>query len=83
MPLPSSGQITINQIHVEAGGGSTSETAINDADIRAMIGKGSTAQNAFNEYYGITNSAPTATYIGRLLTTGNGFPSGSFNFQFW
>lgn len=81
MPLPSSGQITINQIHVEAGGGSASEVTINDTDVRAMIGKGSTAQNAFNEYYGITNSAPTATYIGRLLTTGNGFPSGSLTFN--
>ena len=39
MPLPSSGQITINEIHVEAGGGSGSEATINDADIRAMIGK--------------------------------------------
>ena len=46
MPLPSSGQITINQIHVEAGGGSGSQAAINDSDIRAMIGKGSAAQNA-------------------------------------
>ena len=81
MPLPSSGQITINQIHVEAGGGSGSEVTINDTDVRAMIAKGSTAQNAFNEYYGITNSAPTATYIGRLLTTGNGFPSGSLTFN--
>ena len=81
MPLPSSGQITIDQIHVEAGGSSTSQAAINDSDIRDMIGKGSTAQNAFNEYYGVTNSAPTATYIGRLLTTGNGFPSGSLTFN--
>lgn len=81
MPLPSSGQITINQIHVEAGGGSGSQAAINDTDIRAMIGKGSAAQNAFNEYYGVTNSAPTATYIGRLTTTGNGFPSGSLTFN--
>lgn len=81
MPLPSSGQITIDQIHVEAGGSSGSQAAINDADIRAMIGKSSTAQNAFNEYYGVTNSAPTATYIGRLLTTGDGFPSGSLTFN--
>ena len=81
MPLPSSGQITINQIHVEAGGGSGSQAAINDADIRSMIGKGSGSQNAFNEYYGVTNSAPTATYIGRRLTTGNGFPAGALTFN--
>ena len=77
MPLPSSGQITINQIHVEAGGGSGSQAAINDADIRDMIGKGSTAQNAFNEYYGVSAAAPIATFKGRTLTTGNGFPTGN------
>lgn len=79
MTLPSSGQITINQIHVEAGGSSGSQAALNDADIRAMIGKGSTSQNAFNEYYGVSATAPTATYLGRNLTTGNGFPSGYAN----
>jgi hypothetical protein len=82
MPLPSSGsQISLNQIHVEAGGSSGSQAALNDADIRAMIGKSSGASNAFSEYYGITNSAPTATYIGRLLTTGNGFPNGALTFN--
>ena len=77
MPLPSSGQITINQIHVEAGGSSGSQAAINDADIRDMIGKGSTAQNAFNEYYGVSAAAPVATYKGRTLTTSDGFPTGN------
>ena len=77
MPLPSSGQITINQIHIEAGGGSASEAKINDADIRDMIGKGSASQNAFNEYYGVSAAAPVAVYKGRTLTTGNGFPTGN------
>ena len=81
MPLPSSGAISLNQIHVEAGGSSGSQASLNDADIRSMIGKSSGASNAFSEYYGITNSAPTATFIGRLLTTGNGFPSGSLTFN--
>ena len=76
MPLPSSGQITLNQIHVEAGGSSGSQAALNDADIRSMIGKSSGATNSFSDYHGITNSAPTALYIGRALTTGNGFPNG-------
>ena len=77
MPLPSSGQITIDQIHIEAGGSSASQAAINDADIRDMIAKGSGAQNAFNEYYGVSATAPVATYKGRTLTTGNGFPTGN------
>lgn len=78
MALPSSGQITINQMHVEAGGSSASEATINDADIRVMIGKSDGAQNAFNEYYGASSSQPTATYLGRSTTTGDGFPSGYF-----
>ncbi len=76
MPLPGSGQIDLNAIHVEAGGSSGSQAAMNDSDIRAMIGKGSTSQNSFNEYYGVSAAAPSATYKGRTLTTGNGFPAG-------
>ena len=76
MTLPSSGQITLNQLHVEAGGSSGTQAAMNDSDIRDLIGKGSTSQNAFNEYYGVSAAAPVATYKGRTLTTGNGFPSG-------
>lgn len=79
MPLPSSGAITLNQIHVEAGGSSGTQAALNDTDIRAMIGKSSGASNSFSEYYGVSASAPTATYKGRLQTTGNGFPSGSIS----
>jgi len=76
MALPSSGQITLNQIHVEAGGSSSSQVSINDSDVRGLIGKSSNAQNAFNEYYGVSASAPTANYLGRLITTSNGFPNG-------
>ena len=76
MTLPSSGEISLNQLHVEAGGSSGSQAAMNDSDIRAMIGKGSTSQNAFNEYYGVSAAAPSATYKGRTITTGNGFPAG-------
>lgn len=52
MPLPSSGQIDLNAIHVEAGGASGSECSLNDADIRALIGKASGAQMSFSEWYG-------------------------------
>jgi len=81
MPLPSSGAISLNQIHIEAGGSSGSLATLNDSDIRDMIAKSSGAANSFNEYYGITNTAPVATYVGRLQTTGNGFPSGGLNFS--
>ena len=77
MTLPSSGAISLNQIHVKAGGSNNTLCSLNDADIRAMIGKSSGAQNRFNDYYGISAAAPSATYKGRILTTGNGFPAGS------
>ena len=76
MTLPSSGAISLNQLHVEAGGSSGSQVSMNDSVIRDMIGKGSTSQNSFNEYYGVSAAAPSATYKGRTLTTGNGFPAG-------
>ena len=58
MPLPSSGQITLNQIHVEAGGGSGTSASINDSDIRALIGKGSGSQMSFSEWYGASAGLP-------------------------
>ena len=76
MPLPSSGAISLNQIHVEAGGTSSTQASLNDADIRDMIAKSNNAQNSFNEYYGVSAAAPSGTYKGRTITTGNGFPSG-------
>ena len=33
MPLPSSGAISLNQIHVEAGGSSGTTASLNDSDI--------------------------------------------------
>lgn len=44
MPLQTSGAISLNDIHVEAGGTSGTQASINDADIRALIGKSSGAQ---------------------------------------
>ncbi len=81
MTLPSSGAISLNQIHIEAGGSSGTSASLNDADIRGLIGLSSGATNAFNAYYGVAASAPTATYIGHLQTTGNGFPDGWLNFS--
>jgi len=76
MALPSSGAISLNQIHVEAGGSSGAQATLNDTDIRSIIGKSSGASNAFNEYYGVSASAPSVSYRGRASTTSNGFPQG-------
>lgn len=36
MPLPASGSISLNQIHVEAGGTSGTQCSLNDSDIRGL-----------------------------------------------
>ena len=53
MALQSSGQITLNQIHVEAGGTSGSEVKLSDADVKALIGANND-DTAFSDYYGAT-----------------------------
>jgi len=55
MPLPSSGAISLNQIHVEAGGTSGSVVTINDADVRGLISKGSATNMSFSEWYGASS----------------------------
>lgn len=55
MPLVTSGQISLNDMHVEVGGTSATECSLDDADIRGLIGKSSGAQSQFNEFYGASS----------------------------
>lgn len=55
MALQSSGAISLNNIHVEAGGSSGTTASINDSDIRGLIGKASGASMSFSEWYGASN----------------------------
>lgn len=72
MALQTSGAISLNQIHVEAGGTSGTQASLNDSDIRGLISKASGATMSFNEWYGA--SAGTAytvtqgTYSGQFFT---------------
>ena len=52
MALPSSGSLSLNQIHIEAGGSSGTLCSLNDADIRGIINKSANTSNAFSEYRG-------------------------------
>lgn len=52
MTLPTSGAISLNDIHIEAGGATGTQASINDADIRALIGKASGVTMSFSEWYG-------------------------------
>ena len=73
MPVPGSGQISLNDFHVEAGGSSGTQCSLNDADIRGLISKGSGVQMAFNEWYGASgqdNLAVISTGTYSVTTTG-------------
>lgn len=56
MALQTSGAISLNQIHIEAGGSSGTQASLNDSDIRGLIGKASGAQMSFSEWYGASAS---------------------------
>ena len=67
MALPSSGALSLNAMHVEAGGSSGTSASINDSDIRGLISKGSGAQMSFNEWYGASSELWSTT-----VTVGSG-----------
>lgn len=63
MTLPSSGSISLNQMHIEVGGSSGSTVSINDSDIRALIGKGSGVTMSFSEWYGASAFTPETQLV--------------------
>lgn len=70
MALPSSGAISLAQFNTELGNSVTAQISLNDADVRALIGKSSGAQASFSDYYGasaivnvgVTISSNTSNY---------------------
>ena len=78
MALPTSGQITLQQIHDEAGGttNSTAQCSVDDADIRALINRSAGGVQSFDDYYGAASSnILTCLRIGGGSTTTNQFPN--------
>ena len=69
MPVTNGPQIDLGQIHAEAGGTATAQSALNDADIRALIGKASGTQMGMTEWYGA--KAPIV-YLGSTSTLQGG-----------
>lgn len=75
--IPTSGAISLNQMHTEVGGTSGTQVSINDSDIRGLISKGSGATMSFNEWYGA--SAATSFTLGQGSSgTTRGFFDGSY-----
>ena len=77
MVLQNSGAISLDDIHVEAGGTSGTTASINDSDIRTMIDKSDGATASFQEYYGASSS----TYIEG--TGGQTTTSGSYKYHYF
>lgn len=52
MTLPTSGALSLDAIHVEAGGSTGTQVSLNDQDIRDIALVNSNESNSFNSYYG-------------------------------
>ena len=94
MATPSSGAISLNEMHVEVGGSSGSTVSINDSDIRALTGKSSGATASWSDYYGkaadwsismtvgATNVADSGSeYVAASNTRYKGYNDGSASFR--
>lgn len=56
MPLPTSGQISLNDFHTELG--SSGQISLNDEAVRGLLGKASGAQSSMSEFYGASAGPP-------------------------
>lgn len=73
MPLPSSGAISLNQMHVEAGGSSGTQASMNDSDIRGLLSAAANSQMTFSGFYGASSSILSTT-----MTVGTYTDSGAY-----
>ena len=73
MTLQSSGAISLNDIHVEAGGSSGTSVGINDSDVRGLTGASSGASSSFSSFYG------TSSTWSRIMTVGHSGTKDSAN----
>tara|TARA_B100001093_G_scaffold461265_1_gene475590 strand:+ start:511 stop:1167 length:657 start_codon:yes stop_codon:yes gene_type:complete len=76
MALPSSGAISLNEIHIEAGGSSGSQVSMNDADVRDIKEISSGAASSFNNFYGA--KAPF-TFTGTVGADNQDLPGNDYN----
>jgi len=72
MATPSSGAISLNDMHVEAGGSSSTTCSINDSDIRLIANKSSGATASWNEYYDRAADFTTVVTVGGSNVTVSG-----------
>ncbi len=80
MTTPTSGAISLNQIHVEAGGTSGTSVSLNDADVRRLKDGGSAASSAFNSFYNRTKYFVTCATGSNGSFSATGFKTSSPTF---
>lgn len=74
MALQTSGQISLNDIHLELDGTSGTEVTMGDVDVRGLIDVNQGAQVAMNAFYGASNSIDiTGTTFTTQYTTSGKF----------
>ena len=61
MGLQSTGAISLDDLHVEVGGTSGTTCSLNDADIRALISVGDSANQSIQQYYGKSSETSLPT----------------------
>ncbi len=64
MALQSSGAISLDDIHVEAGGTTGTSVSINDSDVRGLISASSGAKMDLSDWYGASN----VTFLNDLVS---------------
>ena len=80
MALQSSGQISLNDLHVEAGGTSGTQASMNDSDIRGLVSAAANSQMTFSGFYGASADYSTTMTVGSLIITGD-YGSSSYGFN--
>lgn len=73
MALQSSGQISLNDLHVEAGGTSGTQASMNDSDIRGLLNAAANSQMTFSGFYGASSSILSTTMTVGSYTDNNAY----------
>lgn len=76
MALQSSGAISMNDLHVEAGGSSGTTVSVSDPDVRNLISKGSGATASVSEWYG-------ASAMSTITATGDFFQNQNLPYSYY
>jgi hypothetical protein len=73
MALQASGSISLNDLHVEAGGTTGTQASMNDTDIRGLLGAAANSQMTFSSFYGASSSILSTTMTIGSYTDAGGY----------